>query len=80
MNKAELIAKIIQSKAVGVPVFLTEVELRWLLTEMISMADLLRTLEHPTQQAKDDFVHAVGIGVKCALELGLSPGDFSTGS
>jgi hypothetical protein len=64
MTPKELEAKIMAAKATGLPLFLTEPELRWLREHLINQAESCRL---PAD--KINLIYSVSIGMKCANTL-----------
>jgi hypothetical protein len=66
MNQEELAHKVESAKAVGVPVFMTKTEVKWLRDILLDFCLQIGKGKNLSLQDKNDLINAVSIGVKCA--------------
>jgi hypothetical protein len=71
MNKEEHDEKAIAALKIGVPIFLTAIELHWLQQKMLEQAEPYQNLtaNQMSNQEKINFLYAISIGIKCAKEI-----------
>lgn len=71
MTNEEINEKIKAAREIGIPIFLTAVELKWLSDRLLALAEPYQKLAagQLTLTEKLDLIHAVSIGIKCVYSL-----------